>query len=120
MTRSKIHSVLKKVLLIVVATYLIMLLSSCKFEIVEGTVIEKHYEPSSTYTAIIPTRINGKTIMIPRTCYRSARYVLKLSCEQDDGTNIIISVFVSSEEYNEIKVGDYYTNNKGGKNNEQM
>ena len=95
--------------------YLILLLSSCKHDVIEGTVIEKTYEPSSTYIVMIPVRVNGRASMTPATRYRSARYILKICCTQGDGTDTIITVRVSSEEYAEIEVGDYYTNNKEGK-----
>ena len=104
--------ILKKILLIAIIACLVISLSACKSDIVEGTVIEKYYEPPSTYVTVVPMIVNGTTIVTPYPHYRSAQYVLKLSCAQNDGTDAIIIVSVSPEEYDEIGVGDYYRNYK--------
>lgn len=103
---------LKKALLIIVAIVFVLYLSSCGSTTVEGVVIEKYYEPASTYASVLPMLINGRTIMIPKTYSRGAQYKIKVRCMQEDGSETIIEVPVSPKEYAEIEVGDYYTNNK--------
>ena len=111
----RMRGILKKILLITMVILFVLSLSSCGSNKVEGTVIEKYYEPPSTYITVVPMIVNGTTIVTPYPHYRSAQYVLKLSCAQNDGTDAIIIVSVSPEEYDEINVGDYYRNYKEGK-----
>ena len=111
----RMRDILKKILLIAMVVLFALSLSSCGSNKIEGTVIEKYYEPPSTYTTVVPMIVNGTTIVVPYPHYRSAQYVLKLSCAQNDGTDgtdAIIIVSVSPEEYDKIEVGDYYTNYK--------
>lgn len=97
------------------AVYLVLLLSSCKSDVVEGTVIEKTYVPASTYVTSSTIIVGNRPVVIPQTMYRGAQYILILQYMKDDGTYDIIDITVSPEEYVEIEVGDYYTNNKEGK-----
>ena len=108
----RMRDILKKILLIAMVILFALSLSSCGSNKIEGTVIEKYYEPPSTYITVVPMIVNGKTIAVPYPHYRGAQYVLKLSCAQNDGTDAIIIVSVSPEEYDEINVGDYYRNYK--------
>lgn len=112
--------ILKKALLIAVAAYLVLLLSSCKSDIVEGTVIEKTYVPASTYVTSSTIIVGNRPVVIPQTQCRGAQYILILQYMKDDGTYAITDIAVSPEEYAEIEVGDWYTNCKEGKDNAEV
>ena len=108
----KTRNTLKKILLITVVSCFVLLLSSCGSNKIEGVVIEKYYEPPSTYITAMPIIVNGKTVITTMPQYRGAQYKIKVRCVQDDGTDAIIIVSVSPEEYDKIEIGDYYTNYK--------
>lgn len=106
------HNIPREILLIVVVVLIVLSLLSCGSNKIEGVVVGKHYEPSYTYTTVVPVIVNGHTTMIPQTRYKPAQYVLTLSCTKNNETDVIITVSVSPEEYYEIEIGDYYTNYK--------
>lgn len=108
----RVCNILKKILSIVVVILFVLSLSSCGHSKIEGTVIEKYYEPPSTYITAMPIIVNGKTVITTMPQYRGAQYKIKVRSTNDDGTDIIIIVPVSPEEYDGIEVGDYYTNCK--------
>lgn len=108
------YNILKKILPIVVVVLFVLSLSSCGSNKIEGVVIEKYYEPPSTYITAMPIIVNGKTVIATMPRYRDAQYKIKVRSTNDDGTDAIIIVSVSPEEYNGIGIGDYYTNYKEG------
>lgn len=110
----RIRNLWKKILLIIVATVFVLYLSSCGSTTVEGVVIEKYYEPASTYVTTSVIIVCGNPVVIPQTQYRSAQYKILVRCSKEDGTETIIDVSIPPEEYAEIEVGDWYTNCKKG------
>ena len=106
----RVRNTLKTILLITVVVLFVLSLSSCGHSKIEGVIIEKYYEPPSTYITAIPIIVNGKTVITTMPQYRGAQYKIKVCSTNDDGTDAIIIVSVSPEEYDKIEIGDYYTN----------
>lgn len=98
---------MKKILLLLVS---IVMFSSCD-KLTEGTVINKWYEPSSVSVVMMPvTTMCGKvpvTTMIPYTIYDSEDWCMKVEGENQDGEIIQKTFYITEQQYNDIKVGQF-------------
>jgi len=92
---------MKKILIL-----LFILLIGCN-EIDKGIVVGKRYEPTQTYTTIIPLVIStGKsvtTIMIPYVITDNEDYILKVKDNE-----IVREVYVSKQCYEKLDTGDVW------------
>ena len=92
----RVRNTLKTILLITVVVLFVLSLSSCGHSKIEGVIIEKYYEPPSTYITAMPIIANGKTVIIPLPQYRGAQYKIKARCVHGDGTVCITKQHITA------------------------
>lgn len=87
----------------------VLCLSSCN-KLEEGDVVEKWYEPTHTYVALMPTTIsNGKTtstIMIPYVITDYEDWVVKIKGKYK-GEERTETIYVSQKQYECLSVGSH-------------
>lgn len=73
------------------------------YGIYEGTIVDKKYTSAHT---TLQTYYNGKTTSI-YPMYHPERWKIKIQKQEDDKTKEVW-ISVPEQEYNNLKIGDYY------------
>lgn len=72
-----------------------------------GTVVDKEYASERSYTTTQIQYVGNNTIQIPKYHHEPAKWKLKLQKTENDKTKEIW-IEVTEEEYNNIKIGEFY------------
>lgn len=94
---------LKKILITLTLIILLFILAGCGYGEYKGNVIDKQYIPSRT---TIMSGYNGKT-MYTYPVHYAERYKIQIQ-KEEDGETKTTWVTIPKEQYENIKIGDYW------------
>lgn len=83
------------------------LASSMNYGAKQGIVIDKDYSSAHTYTSYTTSYVGNSTIRIPHQEYVNEQYRIRIE-KTEDGKTKNTWFEVTSEEYNNLQIGDRY------------
>lgn len=100
----------KKIVISIFFIIMLFVFTGCGYEYgtMQGTVVDKNFTPAHTTNTYIAHRVGKTMISTPMTQYHKDTWRIKIQKEED---NKIKECWVSirEEKYNQIQIGDYYS-----------